>query len=330
MKRGMPINSFRRPKLQSEYEVKQALRLIPEEYWQSFNSFLNPYQIYAAIELYKIPTKKTNPYLMKNLLSNYPLYFYFSKLSKADESAWFKLCRYFSPSTIMNFFSNANEHIGVPNVKEFERNDNTDRLIQGIQQLSYVIQEQKRIRNLFSEIYRKSDNLLKELKMYAVEIQKRYSLNDLDLEEVSYLFGKPTKGELSRIFFDLPNYFVGVEYCENCNHALKNWISVTAKFGPSCGKHGYNPLLVGLSRQQFSSRVQELIESKFNLLKAVPLTPESDLVKYRKARVGFPFHILRKSEREVFSDAKLREALSDRESDDWKLYVDFRVGSEFK
>jgi hypothetical protein len=328
-KPGMPIDGFRRPELQAEYVVSHELARIPSETYKELSVFLNPFQIYAAQDLVKKPDQLPHPQLMKKSFNRYPIYFFFKQLTPLQKKSWNRVCRYFSRETLENFFSNANDHIGIAITDEFIKKDNTFRLISGLDQLEAVLSDRNRIRAILGTLEMKKRELLSERTKLAEEVKAKYQLEIPELEEIAYLYGKPNIAELTQMFFDFPNYFVGTEYCEHCNKKLSNWLSITKGSGPICGKHNYEIDLAGSSPEEITTYICDLIERKYELMQIVPVTPNSDLLKYRKARISRSFLGRRHNDKNVFSDRNLSESIVGPTLFKWKEFVADRVFKEY-
>lgn len=328
-KPGMPIDGFRRSELQASYAISRELATIPPKIYKELSVFLNPYQIYAARDLAKKPVHLPHPELMKKSFSRYPTYFFFKKLTPPQKKSWNRACRYFSRETLEYFFSNANHYIGIADTDEFTKKDNTFRLISGLIELETVLSRRNEIRGILGTLEAKKRELLIERTKLAEEVKAKYHLEDLELEEIAYLYGKPNIAELTQMFFDFPNYFVGTSYCENCNQKLTNWLSITKGSGPICGQHRYEIDLAGSSHVEIINYICELIESKYESMQIVPVTPNSELTKYRKARISPSFLGRRHNDKYVFSDKNLAESITGPTLFKWKEYVEDRVHKEY-
>lgn len=324
-KPGMPIDGFRRPELQAAHVISQKLARIPSETYRDLSTFLNPYQIFAAQDLVNKPEHLPHPQLMKKSFNRYPIYFFFKQLSPSEKKSWNRACRFFFRETLEYFFSNANEYIGIADTNEFTKKDNTFRLISGLMELEEVLSQRNRIRTILGDLETKKRELLSDRTKLAEEVRAKYHLENLDLEEIAYLYGKPNIAELTQMFFDFPNYFVGANYCEKCNQKLTNWLSITKGAGPICGLHDYEIDLAGSSQKEIVKYICDLIENKYKSMQVVPVTPKSDLLKYRKARISPSFLGRRHNDKHVFSDKNLAESIVGPTLFKWREYVENRV-----
>lgn len=329
MRRGMPINGFRRPELQAAHEVTQALSQIPDPYLRKLRNRLNDFQIYAALDFSKKKITKANPFYLRSSLSQYPAYFFFRSLNSGEEKSWMRVCRHFEYKTLRNFFNNSNLYIGKADTDEFGKKDNTFRLKEGLKQLEYVISIKSEVKQTLGGYAESKLRLLAERKEIGERAIEKYGLTDVSLEDAAFLYGIPSARELSRMFFEMPNFFVARDYCEVCYKELSNWLSITAGKGPVCGKHNYEMDLAGASAKQVTDYICKLIESKAETLSNGPLSRYSGIIDYRRTKMKFSLFDASNIDRFVFSDANISMTLLESENGAWRDYVAWRVSQEY-
>lgn len=315
----MPIGSFRRPELRAAAEIETEIKRIPWKYAKHIAGS-NNIEKYMSLLVASKELRGTTVSQLKDTLRMSPFKFKFDNTTIKDKSNIYRVSKNFDIGDIYKFFRVSNYQ-----------------LLEGMSCLTYLIDVNENTSRVLESMELDILEIRQTREQFALEITKRYSIVEFNLEFTYYIFGPANKFELSELFFVMPSSFVSDSYCSKCDREITNWISVILGKGPICGDHKYEIANIGKSLQEISEQIIKLVERKYIVLAGGPIHLKSPLVQFRKSRLECVGEFCLATGDLYFDQMPfLRQSIlrdiqrNEYPSKDWEDYIFQRVVSEYR